>query len=96
MARTISERKDQVVALRAIKPTVRHYSGFGDDHHAAIESQIGVIEGTLSDDDINDIGSDNSRDAAFCAQQWLDGADLEDGPDPASTWKCLVKPGVQP
>jgi hypothetical protein len=44
----------QLAALKKMKPRVLHYSGFGDDHHAAIDAQVNVLENRLSENDLYD------------------------------------------
>lgn len=89
----------EIATLKAMKPTVRERSGFGDDHHAAIDAQLDVLETRMSTDDIYDHGdeekvgeeevwADNVRDAAIEARQWLDG---ESKNAPSKEWKPLVK-----
>lgn len=51
---TKAQIKKEIAALKKIKPRVLHYSGFGDDHHAAIDAQIHVLEHKLSRDDVYD------------------------------------------
>ena len=34
----------EIAALKKMKPNVRRSSAFGDNHHAAIDAQIDVLE----------------------------------------------------
>lgn len=76
-----------------MKPRVRHYSKFGDNHHASIEAQIEVLTERLDEDTIYDKQSDgdwneNTVGCALEARRWLDGE--EDSP-PSEGWKGLVQ-----
>lgn len=51
---TKKQISQQIAALKKMKPRVLHYNGFGDDHHAAIDAQISVLDNHLSEDDICD------------------------------------------
>ena len=46
--------KQEIEHLMAIKPTVLRWSFFGDDHHAAIDAQIFVLQTTMEEDDIHE------------------------------------------
>lgn len=92
----------EIDTLKAMKPNVRQMSGFGDNHHDAIDAQVDVLENRTSwgdacdkydptdDDDINtDEGrSDSVRDAACDAASWMAG---ENEDKPSDGWKELVK-----
>lgn len=58
MKKTKNQIKQQINALTKMKPRVLHYSGFGDDHHAAIDAQIHVLEEQLTTSEIYDLQSD--------------------------------------
>lgn len=81
----------EVALLKKMKPDVRHYTGFGDDNHAAIEAQILVIERGMDNDEIYDRWPDerdeSERSCALEAREWLDG-NATDGP-PSEEWKPL-------
>jgi len=94
MLRSKAEREAEVKALRELLPKIRRYSAFGDNHRAAISAQIQVIEGNMSNDEIFDMEesgewASNVREAASDALDWLEGRDLEEGPNPAKTWESL-------
>jgi hypothetical protein len=91
----------EIAALKKLKPRLRKSSVFGDDHHAAVDAQIAVLEERLSDGKIYDRfestgftdidhgegRGDNVLSAAIDAQQWRDG-DKED--KPSSEWRELT------
>lgn len=92
------EVKAEIKKLKEMKPNVRRLSGFGDDHHAAIDVQVDVLEGNLSDDYIygqwgegaaEEERSENLLSSACDARRWLDGDG--DGVPPSADWKCLTK-----
>ncbi len=93
--RTEKEIKDQIAALKKIKPTVLRRSFFGDDHHAAIDAQIETLQNKYSYRTIDNRNGaeweENEADSARSACDWMGGEDLEDGPTPADTWKELVR-----
>jgi hypothetical protein len=93
----------EIQALKELLPSVRRYTAFGDDNHAAIRAEIAVIEENLDNDaiyerfqPIDDEGepdeSGNNRgelDAALGARWWLDS---EKGSErPSIGWKPLVQ-----
>lgn len=98
--------KAQIAALRELKPKVRHSSGFGNDHHAAIDAQIEVLEDNLSQTEINDrtaFEDDDDYDDAEELGKWKmnvnEGAtaarewldgELEDAEDIVGTWEDLL------
>lgn len=51
-AKTDKQIAAEIKALEKIKPRVLRYSGFGDDHHAAIDAQIVVLKERLTEDDL--------------------------------------------
>lgn len=91
--------EEEIIALEEIKPRVRRFSAFNDDHHAAIDAQIEVLRENLSEDDIFDrqdgasedelFSADNEVDAAREAAFWRDDDDYEDG-SPSSQWEELA------
>ncbi len=91
---TIKQVEDEVAALQKIKLTIRRFSASNDDHHAAIDMQIEVLEQGLSEDDVRDRHDDeefpdNVLDAGIEAALWMV-AESEEASlvDP---WKSLVK-----
>lgn len=93
--RTPEQINNEINALRTLKPTVPQFTAFGDDNHAAIDAQLDVLEGQLSEDDVYDIygqpededGEDfleqNVLDAALDAVRWVSG---QDNSAPSSGW----------
>ena len=91
----------EVQALRAVKPTVRQFSIFQDDHHAAIDAQLLVLEDLAGDCDVffdeESIEAEaeirewpeNVREAALEAFRWAEGRLSEEAPSEA--WKPLVR-----
>lgn len=91
----------EIAALKKMKPNVRRLSAFGDDHHAAIDAQIRVLEQKLTNNQIYDyfdaVGdsdidhdegrSENVLSAATDAAQWRDGDTKE---KPSMSWKELT------
>lgn len=83
----------EIAKLEKMKPTVRSHSGFGDDHHAAIDAQIEVLREALDEDEIyvRWQGEENhARNNALLAMGWRDG-DYGDGEAPSEGWKQLVR-----
>jgi hypothetical protein len=79
----------EIKKLRTMKPTVRHFSMFGDDHWAHIDVQIEVLEGRMDDSEIGDnYDDDDDNSAAHEAVQWMRGEAEE---DLAESWKSLVR-----
>jgi hypothetical protein len=94
ITRTDEEIKTELDKLIAMKPTVRHYSHFGDDNWARMEVQIECLQKRRDISD--DIDEDNAtRDLYHCARDawsWLCGEavdDMEDGL--AASWAGLVQ-----
>lgn len=95
MIRTPEQINNEINALRTLKPTVPEFTHFGDNNHAAIDAQLDVLEGGLSEDDVYDIygqpededGQDfldqNVLDAALDAARWVRG---QDSSAPSSGW----------
>lgn len=93
----------EIAALKNMKPNVRRQSAFGDDHHAAIDAQIDVLENRLtdgkiydryeptgdSDCDRDDGRGDNVLSSAIDAQQWRDGDKAE---KPSADWQYHWSP----
>jgi len=93
--KTTEEIKNEIEKLATMKPNVRHYSAFGDDHHAAIQAQIEVLENRMDNDDVYDTFGDedsddfrqNVLDQADYAARWM--RDEEDAA-PSEDWQGLV------
>ncbi len=88
---TVDEIKTESALLAEMKPTVRKTSMFGDNHHDAIDGQVTVLDGRLTDSQIYDEfedGPHNVLEAALEARRWLDGE--EDG-KPSDDWEELVQ-----
>lgn len=106
MGRTIKPPRPKAVVteiarLREMKPTVRRSSIFGDDHWAAIDAQILVLDEYMDEDeldaayppcDADDPAPENVRSAAERALWWRDGDENYggDGP-PSKAWEGLVQ-----
>lgn len=94
--RTKDEIDAEAARLEAMKPTVRKCSGFGDNHHNAIDAQVQVLREGMSNDDIFDAWGDeeidefeqNVLDAAIQAQDWMRG-DTDEAP--SVEWQDLVQ-----
>jgi len=87
--RNTEEITAEIKKLSTMKPTVRRFSGFGDDHHAAIEAQIEVLQSELSEDDIfANWDEQNVRDGAVEALFWMKG---EEDTAPSTNWEDLVQ-----
>ncbi len=93
--------ENEIDALKALKPKVRQRNTFGDDHHAAIDAQITVLDERLDNDALHDrfepsgdsdINADEGRadnvlDAAMQAYRWM----IEDDNDaPSSEWQTMA------
>lgn len=93
--KTNEQINDEINALKTLKPTVRQFTAFGDDNHAAIDAQLDVLEGRLDHDDVYDIygqpddedGEDFLEryvlDAAIEAVDWMTGLKAD---SPSSGW----------
>ena len=80
----------EIAALKKMKPNVRRSSAFGDNHHAAIDAQIDVLERQLTEDQCWDEFADdrdNVQEAAREAAMWLAGDTDE---LPSDSWKDLL------
>ncbi len=96
---TEEQIKDEVKKLLEMKPTVLPNSMFGDDHHAAIDAQIRVLENLdefFDEEEIERIAgedeegwADNVCDQAIEAFRWTEG-ESEDGA-PSKGWENLVR-----
>lgn len=87
------EVAEEVSALKEMKPKVRKFSIFYDNHHAAIEAQIEVLEDKLDESEIFsklDSGewTEHQRESASEALAWLN---EEADEAPSIGWKDLVQ-----
>lgn len=101
-APTPREITAEISRLEEIRPVVRPYSMFGDDHKEAIDAQIEVLKDDISEDDIyershngdeddetnEDKWPENVKDSALEARRWLDGDEKE---PPSKGWEPLIK-----
>jgi len=92
---TPDQIKEQIAALQEIKPKVRRFSSFNDDHWAAIQAQIDVLSVGMSEDDIfekkdSEEWTESVTENALEARRWLDGETLEDYSDIVASWQELV------
>lgn len=84
----------EIAALTAMKPTVRQFSVFQDDHHAAIDAQIDVLTQRMDMDALEtEFGdsADNIREEAIDAHDWLHGLQSNDMLKPSENWLSLVR-----
>lgn len=92
--------KQEIQKLLTIQPHVVQRSAFGDDHHAAIDAQIAVLEQRMTDDDVyenypfdnpdaENEAPENVHSAALEAAKWLAGE--SDEKDLVSSWKELTQ-----
>ncbi len=77
-APTEQEITREIRELWEMKPNVCRTSVLGDDHHAAINAQMTVLNERLSEDQVHDRAddenwADNVRDEAVAAARWLAG-----------------------
>lgn len=93
----------EIATLKAIKPKVRKHTAFGDNNHDAIDAQIEVLEGRMTEakvfDRFESSGSDDcdydenrgerALDMALEAFRWMDGENEE---APSVGWKELTQP----
>lgn len=89
--RSQAEIKAEIEKLKSMKPNVRRISGFGDNHHDAIDAQIRVLSGEVSCDEFDDEFEDtrdNVRDSAQQALDWMDGSINE---VPSDEWESLLQ-----
>lgn len=82
---TKKQIEEQIKLLAEMKPRVMRRSGFGDDHHAAIDAQLVVLRERLTEDgvydrfpcreesDSEDAVPMNVYESALEAAQWLQG-----------------------
>lgn len=84
----------EIAKLTKMKPKVRRRSGFGDDHHAAIDAQIYVLTERSDLDDIYDAWAEedhasNVQEAAVEACHWMTGENAQQAP--SKGWAELVR-----
>ena len=81
--KTDKEVKEEIKALKTIRPKVRPHSAFGTDNLALLDAQVIVLEENLSSAEIFDRYDHSGIDeeilmAAEDARQWLEGeSDIE-------------------
>lgn len=92
MERTRKAIQAEIARLKEMKPNVLQFSAFGDDHHAAIDAQIEVLEGDMSEDECYDSikFSENETILEEClyAARWARG---EEKNAPSANWVELVR-----
>jgi hypothetical protein len=84
----------EIAVLVALKPKVRQRTAFGDDNHAAIDTQLAVLRERMSSDEMYDAYGDEESDefdqhtfdAALSAHDWMTGALAGDEESPAASW----------
>lgn len=77
----------EIETLRGLMPQVKRFSSFNDDHHAAIEQQIAVLEaGGLSVEALESLEPEDWR--LHDTHRWLMGETPE---PPHQDWLTLVK-----
>lgn len=88
----------EVERLRTLLPQVRTTNAFGEDHHAAIDAQIAVLEKRLSHQSIYEAYGDEEADdfaqnvleAALIARDWMTGDLAADEGKPSDEWTELA------
>ena len=68
------EIQKEIKTLEKMKPKVRQFSMFGDDHHKSIDAQIKVLKEKLDEEDVSDrfeFAPNNVRENAEIACAWL-------------------------
>lgn len=91
---TTAQIAEEISTLQSMRPNVRHYSVFEDDHHAAIDAQIHTLINEYDEDDVfEEFAGDASNvvDSAIEAVRWLNG-ESESG-KPSDGWKELLTGG---
>ena len=81
----------EIATLVEMKPKVRKFSAFGDNHHEAIDAQLEVIRQEVQEEDFDDSYEDDAdhvRDAAQRALDWMQGITEE---TPSDEWKDLIQ-----
>lgn len=92
---TPAEIDAEIQALEELKGAIPEKNFFGDSNVAAIEADIDVLDGRLTDDDVYDKYGDNDyvMDSALGAASWLAGEYDSGDPNvtkPSENWSCLV------
>lgn len=97
MTRTDAEKaptKEQIEnerkKLLEMKPKIRQYSAFGDNHYAAIMATLRILDGRDTAEDYED-APDNVRDEAAMAEAWMRGEKNPDYESPTISWQSLVR-----
>ncbi len=86
---TPEQVKKEIETLTEMKPKVKRFSAFGDDHHAALDAQVDVLKNDLTYDEIDEQYEYHARANAHDARLWLDG---EGDPETLSEdWENLVQ-----
>jgi hypothetical protein len=88
-SKTQKEIDAEIAALRELKPKIRRFSAFGNDHWKSIELQIAVLEQDMDNDDISGIIDPDENSIAYDTIQWREGRDVDYAP--AETWKDLIR-----
>lgn len=91
VSKTNEQCEQEAKALRKMKPRVRRFSAFNDDHYPQIDAQLEVLIHDLTSDEIySRYGHDSDVEgAALDARNWIDG--VPDTESPTEGWKPLVK-----
>lgn len=83
----------EIDALTRMKPNVKQYSFFREDHHAAIDAQIHVLSHRMSIDAVHEryeAAPGNVFDAAADASDWMSGLQDAEMLSPSNDWSTLV------
>ena len=88
--RTPEEIAAEVAALQALKPTVRRYTLFHDDNHAAIEAQITLLQEPDPEDAFEDYAIEDGEHIYFAANEALDWLRGDNDEAPSISWADLV------
>src|SRR5208337_2424334 len=92
--KTEKEVNAEIAKLLEIKPKVRRFSMFGNDHWKQIDIQLRVLREEIDDDDISGIADPDDNSAAYETLQWMEGRDVD--ASPADQWEGLWKPDPTP
>lgn len=93
---TDDQIKDEIDALKKLKPTIRRWCAMEvDNHHAAIDAQIRVLVQGMDEDDIDEVFGkhddsaseyrENVHNAAVDALHWMEG-EVEFAESPSAGW----------
>lgn len=79
----------EIAGLQELKPEVPEFTAFGDSNWDAIDAQIAVLKGDLSEDDIEGAWYENEHvyENALTARQWLN--DELEGGGLVDDWQTL-------